>query len=115
MKVSLIIWIWGLLLINQAVLRLVTEETPCSRYYCFAHQLRINGHQAEQQNGGGGSEPGSQGSLVSTASSAAFFSLGEDDEPVSLSAASSPTKTPTPASAGQISFPYLFYSLSTLT
>ena len=41
-----------------------------------------------------GSGPGG----VSSASSGAFFSLGEDDDPVSLSNANSPTKTPTPAS-----------------
>ena len=34
---------------------------------------------------------------VSSASSGAFFSLGEDDDPVSLSNANSPIKTPTPA------------------
>ena len=33
----------------------------------------------------------------SSASSGQFFSLGEDDDPVSLSNSNSPTKTPTPA------------------
>ena len=37
------------------------------------------------------------GTMTSSASSGAFFSLGDDDEPVSLSNANSPTKTPTPA------------------
>ena len=35
-----------------------------------------------------------------TSSSAQFFSLGEDDEPISLSNSNSPLKTPTPASQG---------------
>ena len=42
-----------------------------------------------------GSGPGA----VSSNSSGAFFSLGEDDDPVSLSNTNSPTKTPTPASS----------------
>ena len=33
---------------------------------------------------------------TATSSSGQFFSLGEDDEPLSLSATTSPTKTPTP-------------------
>ena len=33
---------------------------------------------------------------TATSSSGQFFSLGEDDEPISLSNTSSPTKTPTP-------------------
>ena len=35
-----------------------------------------------------------------TSSSAQFFSLGEDDEPISLSNSNSPLKTPTPATQG---------------
>ena len=36
-----------------------------------------------------------QGTLSASSSTGQFFSLGEDDDPVSLSAANSPTKTPT--------------------
>ena len=60
-------------------------------------------------NGGGSSQsdllslssPAAPAASSVTSSSGQFFSLGEDDDPISLSNSSSPLKTPTPASQGK--------------
>ena len=60
-------------------------------------------------NGGGSSQsdllsissPAAPATSV-TSSSGQFFSLGEDDDPISLSNSNSPLKTPTPTSQGNL-------------
>ena len=60
-------------------------------------------------NGGGSSQsdllslssPAAPAASSVTSSSGQFFSLGEDDDPISLSNSNSPLKTPTPASQGK--------------
>ena len=68
----------------------------------LASQLSLNTLTASEAGDNlltNGKTGASSSDLPSSASSGAFFSLGEDDDPVSLSNAASPTKTPTPASA----------------
>ena len=63
-------------------------------------QLSLNtltaGEEKEEKENGTSSSDMLSLASQATSSTGQFFSLGEDDEPVSLSNTSSPTKTPTP-------------------
>ena len=61
-----------------------------------ASQLSLSTLTGEAAENGASSDQASLASQVTAASSGQFFSLGEDDEPISLSNTSSPAKTLTP-------------------
>ena len=91
-----------------------TKEGSGSRDSLTSLSSQLSNVPGIESNGFGNGGGSSQSDLLSlsspaapaaassvTSSSGQFFSLGEDDDPISLSNSNSPLKTPTPASQGK--------------
>jgi len=80
---------------------LTSLSSQLSNVPCEANGVGNNGASSSQSDLVSLSSPAAPATSV-TSSSAQFFSLGEDDEPISLSNSNSPLKTPTPATQGGV-------------